>query len=166
MKADFLKPFIKSVSAVMENMVGEKPKTGTLYFRAPEDPFHRADVAIIVKVSGSVSGNVVMSMDLHSAKALATRILCQENVFFVFDEDANSALGEMANIITAGATIGLCEAGYPCDIDCPEVMYLPALDALRETSRNAIVIPLKLSFGDMELSLSLEETAVAIARAS
>lgn len=157
MKAEFLNPFVKSIIQIIENTVSETPEKGQVYLR-DKYPYGSADVAIIVGITGVLSGQVILSLPLDCAKGIAARMLMEESIPEL-DEYAQSALGEMANMITANATIGLADAGFTCDITPPSVITGRNIEISCQEGIKTIVIPLKLSMGAVEVNLGIIETA-------
>jgi len=164
MKAVFLNPFIKSVSQVMESMLFEAPQRGKP-FVSEESVIRGNDVAIIIGLNGMLAGQVVLSLGDEAAKSMAARLLMEDRVAEL-DEDARSALAEIGNMVTANATIGLCDAGYSCDITPPSVLDGPRLQFFKMRNNKILVIPMQLSFGDVSLNLAIEETAAQVAAAA
>lgn len=156
MKVEFLNPFLKSIVDILSSTISETPVKGKIFLRE-KYPYKTADVAIIVGITGKVSGQVVISLTLPCAKGIAATMLMEESIPEL-DEYAQSALAEMANMITANATIGLSEAGYTCDITPPSVITGQKLEVSCQEHIKTIVIPMELSFGSMEVNLSMTET--------
>jgi chemotaxis protein CheX len=156
MRAEFLNPFIKSVIDVLESTVSETPTKGRIFLR-DKYPYTTRDVAIIVGITGKVTGQVVVSLSVESAMGIAARMLMEEKIYEL-DEYAQSALAEMANMITANATIGLAATGFICDITPPSVITGSQMEISCQEQIKTIVIPLEMSMGQLDLNLSLIET--------
>ena len=156
MRAVYLNPFIKSVIQIIENTLYESPEREQPFLRQ-KYPYVTKDVAIVVGVTGAVQGQVVMSMDRDCAKRIAARMIMEEDIEEL-DEYAQSALSEMANMITANATMGLADAGYPCDITPPSVIVGEQMEISCQPDIKTIVLPLKLTQGLMDVNLSMKES--------
>ncbi len=155
MRAEFLNPFVKSVIEILQSTVSETPTKGKIFLR-DKYPYTTREVAIIVGITGNVTGQVVLSLSTDCAMKVAARMLMEESIYEL-DEYAQSALGEMANMLTANATIGLSEAGFNCDITPPSVITGSQIEISCQDIIKTIVIPLELSFGALDLNLSLIE---------
>ena len=153
MKAEYLNPFLKSVVQIVESTIN-----GKVYLRG-KYPFASADVAIVVGITGVLTGQVILSMDMNCARGIAARMLMEDDVA-VLDEYAQSALAEMANMITANATIGLADAGFNCDITPPSVITGSRIEISCQEGIQTIAIPLDMTFGSMEVNLSMIESAM------
>lgn len=159
MKVEFLNPFLKSIVDILQATISEAPVKGKIFLRE-KYPYKTAEVAIIVGITGKVSGQVVISMTMPCAKGIAAMMLMEESVPEL-DEYAQSALAELANMITANATIGLSEAGYHCDITPPSVITGQKLEISCQEHIKTVVIPMDVSFGAMEINLSMAEAGIA-----
>ena len=112
----------------------------------------------MVGITGVLTGQALLSLSEECAKGLAAKMLMEE-ALFEFDEYAQSALGELANMIAANATIGLSEAGYLCNITPPSVITGKQMEISCQEHIQTIVIPMECGAGGMELNLSMIETS-------
>jgi chemotaxis protein CheX len=157
MKADFLNPFIKSTSRVVEMIVSEKPEMERVVLRN-KNSYTTEEVAIFIGINGMLSGQVVISMPAGCACGIAAAMLMEETVF-VLNEFAQSALSELANMIIANATIGLAEAGYSCDITPPTIITGKKMDIALPPQFKTVVITFRISHGRFDVNLSIMETS-------
>jgi chemotaxis protein CheX len=157
MKAEFLNPFIVSISKVLTNSISETPKMGKPYLRV-KYPYTAGDVVIIIGITGSLTGQCVISLSENCAKGIAAAMMMEERIEDL-DEYAQSAIAEMANMIIANATIGLADAGYICDITPPSVITGKNLEVSAPMSISTVVIPLEIGSGEIDMNLSLVETS-------
>jgi chemotaxis protein CheX len=155
MKVDYLNPFLNSIVQIVQSQLYENPQRGRIYLRT-EYPYHAGEVAIIVGITGAVQGQVALSMSRSAALAAAARMM-MEDALDDLDEYAQSALSEMANMITANATIALADAGFSCDITPPSLIVGSDIQISPREGIKTIVIPLELTVGAIEVNLSLEE---------
>jgi len=157
MKVEYLNPFVKSVVDILEATVGKKPAKGKVFLR-DKYPYKTEDVAILVGMTGMLAGQVVISMGMNCAKGIAAIMLMEENLQEL-DEYAQSALAEIANMVTANATIGLSEIGCSCDITPPSVVTGQRLEISCQEHVKTIVIPLEMDIGHVDVNISIVETA-------
>jgi chemotaxis protein CheX len=157
MKAEYMNPFLKSVVQIVESTISETPQRGKVFLRG-KYPFASADVAIVVGITGVLTGQVILSMALDTARGIAARMLMEDEVAEL-DEYAQSALAEMANMITANSTIGLADAGFNCDITPPTVITGSRIEISCQEGIQTLVIPLVMSMGSVEVNLSIIETS-------
>ena len=157
MRINYLNPFVNSVVQIIQSQLYEKPQRGKIFLRT-KYPYRTQQVAIIVGITGAVLGQVVLSLSRQTALCVAARMMMEDELT-AFDEYAHSALSEMANMITANATIGLADAGYHCDITPPSLIVGDDVEITPRDTIKTIVIPLNLSMGSLEVNLSLQEAA-------
>lgn len=109
----------------------------------------------MVGISGESEGFVLYSMNQRTAKNIASAML--ESPVPLYDQLAESALGEMGNIITGQAASRLEHLGYICRLSPP------ALIAGEGTIISAIdipmlVIPVELdSLGSLAMHVALRK---------
>lgn len=153
MKAEYLNPFVKSIISIIESTVGEAPQKGDIFLRK-HYPFHAENIVILLGVTGQLKGQVALSMPIGCAKKIAAVMMMEEEISEL-DEYAQSALAELLNMIAANATIGLEEAGYVSDITPPAVVIGREIEISCAGDTPTIVIPMALSYGEIEANLSL-----------
>jgi chemotaxis protein CheX len=156
MKTEFLNPFLKAISIILEETVSEKPVLEKPFVR-PIYPYTTETVAIIIGVTGHLTGQVVISIQEECARGIAAAML-MEGPVFELDENAQSALAELANMIVANASIGLSEAGYHCDITPPSVFTGKKMEVTNQAKIPTLAVPLKMNEGKIEMNLSLIES--------
>ncbi len=155
LNADFLNPFVKSVHNVLSEVIYEKPGRDKLELKT-KYPFLTSEVAIIVGFTGDIVGQVVISMDIDCARGIAAKMMMEEDIPEL-DEFAKSALGELANMISANATISLSEKGFVADITPPSVITGKKIAVSCPQNIKTLMVPLTVSSGRIELFLSLIE---------
>ena len=77
---------------------------------------------IVVGIVGEIKGNVVYCLDLENAKKIASVMMMGMPVN-EFDDMAQSALSELANMLTATAATSFSGIGISVDISTPTMMY-------------------------------------------
>lgn len=161
MKAEFMNPFVFAGMRVLMTEAGigrcelDKP------FLIRVDNTRHA-VNVVMGVTGSVEGIVVYGMDLAVAKR-AVAVMTGTTIP-VSDPLAESALGELGNLITSLASGGLEETGYPCRISPPALVRGTAV-RLTSASVPVVAVPFNTDYGALAIYLSLSETVPALAGA-
>ncbi len=129
--------------------VGASPRT---------DQITRSDVSAVVLVSGDLNGWVSYEFRRKDALRLVG-VMLQERVFEL-DEMAESALGEVANMITGNAAIALEREGYACVLAPPlllsstrlEFPPTPSLVQIRADFRSPLgILAVRIALGEGEL---------------
>jgi chemotaxis protein CheX len=112
-------PFMDSFDAVM-------PQLGFENLRR-EDPFLRdqhisfTGVMIVVGIVGALKGNVVYCLEDADARKIAS-IMMMGMPVDELDEMSESALSELANMLTATAATGFSQSGISIDISTPTLL--------------------------------------------
>ena len=164
MKVDYLNPFLNSIVQIISSQILETPQRGKIFLRT-KYPYKADRVTIIVGITGAIQGQVVLTMSRDTACALAARMIMEDEIP-ALDEYAQSALSEMANMITANATIALADAGFSCDVTPPSLIVGEDIEITPCDGISTIVIPLVLPQGSLEVNLSLQESPIRAASVS
>ncbi len=152
MKAEHANPFISAAVQTFKKELNIELKRSDLNVK--DAPVPSKDVTIIIGVTGPVKGQVVYSMDQNVAEAIAKSMLpgtlpAQQKKL------VNSAVSEMANIITGQASIILAGDNHVIDITPPAVFCGGVtMDFL---SIQTICMTFISSIGSVEINIALTE---------
>lgn len=119
MNADYANPFIKSAVRVFEKELDIKLSRKELLLKPGVIPSF--NLSIIIGVTGLIKGQVVYSLDSNFAMHIAKKMLPgknQETLRML----VNSAVSELANIITGQASIELAGENRIIEITPPAVI--------------------------------------------
>jgi chemotaxis protein CheX len=152
MKVEFINPFVVASFSVLESLLGDTPTKGALAMHPTV--FTSQQCNIMMGVAGKVEGQVLYGMALSTALGIASKMIGQP--VRTFDELANSAVAELGNMITGNAMTLLAQAGFPCDITPPAIIRGRNLK-LSTLNIPALVVPICISQGTIELTVSLRE---------
>jgi chemotaxis protein CheX len=152
MKVEYINPFVNASFSVIAAVLGDKPGKGTLAMRPAI--FTSQQCNIISGVTGSIHGIVIYGMSLITADKVATQMLGQP--VRTFDQLAASAIAELGNMITGNAITLLSEAGFVCDITPPSLVRGSNVK-ISTLNIPALVIPICMDLGVIELTVSLQE---------
>ncbi len=149
-KASLVNPFLESAYAFVQNELSIEVNRGQL--RLEQFKATSGEINVAVGVTGDAEGIVIYSMSEKTAKGVAAEMI--GSPVPVFDSLAESAIGEMGNIITGQAASGLERQGYRCRLAPPTIItgrgvMISTLDIQR------LVIPLELPLGHVEISVAL-----------
>ena len=153
MKAEFLNPFVFAGMKVLSAEAGLKKWI-------PDKPYlmrvdaTRQPVNVVVGVVGSVQGLVIYGMSLAVAKGLV-RAMAGEPLPMK-DPMAESAIGELGNLITGLASGLLEENGYPCRISPPALVLGTAVKITKATVP-VVSVPITTELGEIKIYLGLQE---------
>jgi chemotaxis protein CheX len=156
MKAEFLNPFVYAGMKVLMAEAGVTNWSLDKPYLIPMDTT-RDPVNVVVGVTGTVQGLVAYGMDLAVAKAIVRGMAGA--AIPITDPVAESALGELGNLITGMASSILEESGYPCRISPPAIVRGTAV-RLTATTVPMVVVPMATGVGSVSIYLALGECPV------
>lgn len=152
MKVEYINPFVNAAFSVLESVLGSAPTKGQLAMRP--SVFTSQQCNVITGVAGKIEGQVIYGMSLITADKVASAMIGQP--IRTFDQLAASAIAELGNMITGNAMSLLAEAGFVCDITPPTIIRGTNVK-ISTLSIPALVIPIRLEQGEVELTVSLQE---------
>ncbi len=152
-RLELVSPFIEAAARVLHQECGEIVDKGKLFrVRSPQTC---NEVSALIAITGQISGLVVYSMSLETARVLAGRMIGED--IPVLDALAQSAIAELANVITGQAGIGLERSGYSSDMS-PPVVLVGNGSTIATFNLTRLVIPLILSCGEIQVDIAIKET--------
>ena len=110
------------------------------------------EVTVLVGVVGAVEGQISYSLSKHFACQLASTMLCDE--ITEYDEMAESAVGELGNMITGRAAVEFQHEGLDCDL-CPPSIIVAEKVEISANQIDTIMIPFCSDWGDIEVHIAL-----------
>jgi len=116
----YINPFIEAFLSVMPQLGFEKVEKTNLSLK--DCSLTYTGVIMTVGIVGEIKGNVVYYLDLESAKKVASTMMMGMPVDD-FNEMAQSAISELANMLTANAATFFSNIGITVDISTPTLLY-------------------------------------------
>lgn len=153
MKADFINPFVAAAFHVLEAETGQPVTKGEL--RLEEAHYTTNDITAVIGVVGKVSGTVLYGWSERTAKQIASVMIGQ--TIAVFDKLAESAVGEIGNMVTGRASALLEQAGYSCNIS-PPTLIIGRGTIISTSPFQRLVIPVNTKHGEISIAVALRET--------
>lgn len=151
-RVELISPFVEAAARVIQQECGEKVGRGQLHrVRSPQT---NNDVSALIAITGGVAGLVVYSMSTETACGFASRMIGEPVADL--DDLAQSAIAELANMITGQAGIGLEKNGFPSDMS-PPVLLLGKGSSIATLNLTRLVIPLVISFGEFRIDVAIKE---------
>nr|WP_314461213.1 chemotaxis protein CheX [uncultured Clostridium sp.] len=120
MDVKYINPFIEAFLTVMPQLGFEKVEKTNLSLK--DCSLTYTGVIMTVGIVGEIKGNVVYYLDLEQAKKVASTMMMGMPVDD-FDEMAQSAISELANMLTANAATFFANIGITVDISTPTLLY-------------------------------------------
>ncbi|MGE5417682.1 MAG: chemotaxis protein CheX [Acidobacteriota bacterium] len=152
MSADLLNPFLNAMISVMPQLGFQQVTAGKLTIKT--DSVSSMGVTLIVGMSHQVRGNVAYNMSEQTAKEIASTMMMGMEVE-EFGELAQSALAELANMITANAAVNFEKQEKIVDISPPSLVIGQNFTA-RLSNNKFMCLETYVDSKLIELNISLE----------
>lgn len=152
MDKDLIVAFINSGSEVLFELLNEKPKTEKV--EVIEKTNQSQGVAIIIGITGSLNGRIIVDLSPSTAHKISEVIL-QETL----NEDdirlIESAVGELGNMVAGRAVSFLSEMGHSLKITPPTIFKGEEIKVIDKNPKK-IIAPLNTKVGQIILNLSVD----------
>ena len=152
MNVKLVNAFIEAACEVMVQEAGAPVTRGTLKFEG--NPYITEEVTAVIGISGSVRGNLLLSMSRTTALALISRMLGQS--VEKFDELEQSGIAELANVVAGAAATSLVAQGHETNIT-PPLMLLGAGVSISALDLQRLVVQLETPCGEVRLHVAVRE---------
>ena len=119
MDVNNINPFMESFNLVMPQLGFSNIKKGNLSVKDKE--ITNTGVIMLVGIVGDIKGNVAYSLDMDSAKKVASKMMMDMPVE-EFGEMEKSALAELSNMLTASAVTIFSSSEVFIDISTPTLL--------------------------------------------
>lgn len=155
MKAEYINPFIESVSMVFENMLDCGVELGSVSIA--ETPNEAPDIIGVIGLSGEARGSVVLRFPVRTALNVISKMV--DDDFKSVDSSVIDGVGELVNIIAGNAKTKL---------DCNLSLSLPSVmrgDLCRLNNLKNVVwleLPFSSVLGDFSLAVNLQPSPILI----
>ncbi|HOO70357.1 MAG TPA: chemotaxis protein CheX [Spirochaetota bacterium] len=150
--AEFVNPFLEAASAVFKSILNVDLRRGKLIIK--ESPIPSMDVAIIIGITGSVTGEVVYSLGFNMVTKIAEILapgLSTEQIKMEYKD----IIGELANMITGNAMNLFATKGKTIEITTPTVVEGKdfTITMIKQTT---LGINLYSPMGQLEMNIALK----------
>ncbi len=152
-RLELIGPFVEAAARVIQQECKETVQRGQLH--RVRSPRTSNDISALIAITGGVAGLVIYSMTMEAACGFASRMIGEP--LTELDELGQSAIGELANMITGQAGIALERNGFPSDMS-PPVLLLGKGSSIATLNLTRLVIPLVASFGEFTMDIAIKET--------
>ncbi len=152
MDASLITPFVTSIQNVFSTMLQLPVTVNTPKVKSNPEPSH--DVSGIIGMSGDVTGSVVLSFPLETAKRVVA-LFCGEQMD-PRSADFSDAIGELVNMVSGGA-----KAQFPdnkkVSISCPSVVLGENHVVATQTDTPCVLIPCSTDCGELTIEIAIRE---------
>ena len=150
--AEFVNPFLEAASAVFKSILNVDLRRGKLIIK--ESPIPSMDVAIIIGITGSVTGEVVYSLGFNMVTKIAEILapgLSTEQIKMEYKD----IIGELANMITGNAMNLFASTGKTIDMTTPTVVEGKEV-VITMIKQTTLGINLYSPMGQLEMNIALK----------
>jgi chemotaxis protein CheX len=150
--AEFVNPFLEAAGAVFKSILDVDLRRGKLIIK--ESPIPSLDVAIIIGITGGVTGEVVYSMGYNMVKKIA-QVLVPGLSEKQIQEEYKDIIGELANMITGNAMNLFASTGKRINMTTPTVVEGKefTITLIKQTT---LGINLYSPMGQLEMNVALK----------
>ncbi len=150
--AEYVNPFLEAASAVFKSVMNVDLRRGKMIIKENPEPSH--DVAIIIGITGSISGEVVYSMGYSMVTKIA-EILAPGLTEEQLKSEYKDIVGELANMITGNAMNLFAYSGKQIDITTPTVINGKDF-TITLVQQTTLGINLYSPMGQLEMNVALK----------
>ena len=154
MNVEMVNPFVTAARDVLKAELSSEVERGKLALNKSSTT--EEEVTALIAVTGEVRGLVLYTLSMATACQFAGRMLDQECT--ELDELGQSAIAELANMITGKASTLLEEAGLKSDIS-PPALVLGNGSTVSTVDLTRLVVPLETTYGRLSIHVALEAAA-------
>lgn len=153
MKADFINPFLESMTNVLSTMAMLDAKAGKPLIKDSETA--RGDVTgVIGMTSTQAKGSLAITFTAQVLREICKRMLGEEPDGV--DETATDLAGEITNMVSGGAKRLLGEKGYNFDMAIPAIVSGKDHSVHHKTTGPKIIIPFETDHGAFFIEVCFE----------
>lgn len=152
---DYVRAFSQATEGVIERVLSLKPERGAPAFQVGSS-VKMEEINLIIGLTGVIKGQVCYSMSRPTALAIASLMMGDE--ILELDDMVQSALCELANMMSGNATIILTEEGGSSMITPPSLVIGRSLEAVWYGVRT-MNIPFAMSIGSLSVLVGLTTEA-------
>lgn len=152
MDVKYINPFVQAFFSVMPQLGFNEIKKDSISLK--DDNLTNTGVIMTVGIVGEVRGNVVYYTDLEGSKRIASVMMMGMPVE-EFDEMAQSAVSELANMLTANAATFFSEIGIMVDISTPTLLYGNNI-SIKMSSNQVLCVKLSADGIPFEVNISID----------
>lgn len=156
MRLDYIDPIVQSAMAVLSEVTGRPVERGALSLRQSSTPGR--GIAAVIGMTGDVEGRVILDMGGDTALSMAG-IMNQES-FTELNGLAMDTLMELANMVVARGVSALNDKGFAFRLTPPLIFTGSNLSCATSFDLETLIIPLRVSTGDMTLNVALRMKAL------
>lgn len=153
MLIDYINPFVEATFEVMSEILNTPVKRGQLQLKKLGEGMK--GIAVIIGVTGVVSGRIVFDMTEESALRLSEKL--NDESFSSFNELARSTISEIGNMVTARAVTKLAKESRSFNFSPPTLIVGSNISIFESEDIEALIIPIDTGYGIIEINIAFKE---------
>lgn len=155
MKAEYINPFIQSVSEVFENMLQCTVEMGSVGIAAARKG--PQDIIGVIDLSGTANGSVAVRFPIKTALAVVGKMIDTE--FETVDSSVIDGVGELVNVVAGNAKAKL--EGHSLSVSLPTVVRGDVYCLSNSRDIVWLELPFSSPLGDFTLAVSFKPSPMA-----
>lgn len=152
MNAAYVNPFLHSATLIFKQMLGQNLLRGKTSIKKSTAPGR--DIAIIVGIVGSVTGQVIYSMNIETIYSIVRHLMPGIDANSL-ESEYRDVIGELANMITGNAINTFLEKNTDLDLTVPQVVDTRK-QVLKYKEAVSLGLNLYSEFGMLEVNVQMD----------
>ncbi|MBL8993630.1 MAG: chemotaxis protein CheX [Spirochaetia bacterium] len=152
MTLDYINAFTTSFYDFLKNEMGTESTKGKLQIKNPMSPIK--GVAILVGISGELSGNILIEMDKATAHRLSAKMNQEPS------EEVNdlfiATIKEFGNLVCGGAVVRLDKLNKDFNLSPPTVILGEHMILALESKTEILLVPFLSDLGQIDLNIFVD----------
>lgn len=152
MRLEYINPFVEASCQIMEEVLGKEVEKEELFLKETTVPI--MGVAVLIGLTGSVRGRVLIDMTMETALKIAGAM--NMDSFKEFDDMAKATITELANMIGGRAITELHNEGFNFEVS-PPTIFTGSDMKVSSPNLEAFIVPINTPFGKLEVNVAVKE---------
>lgn len=153
MLIDYINPFVEATFEVMSEILNSPVRRGQLQLKRLGEGMK--GIAVIIGVTGSVSGRIIFDMTEDVALKLSSKL--NDESFSTLNELARSTIAEIGNMVTARAVTKLSKESRSFNFSPPTLIVGTGISIFEGEDIEALIIPIDTGYGMIEINIAFKE---------
>ncbi len=152
MRLEYINPFVEASCDIMKEVLDTDVEREELFLKETTVPI--LGVAVLIGLTGSVRGRVLIDMELATAIKIAG--IMNGDELKQFDDLAKATITELANMIGGRAITELHNEGFTFEVSPPTIFTGTNME-VSSPNLEAFIVPLVTPFGRLEVNVAVRE---------
>ena len=151
---ELVQPYLQAAKDVIGRETSSTVGVGKVALRKP--PASTGEVSILIGVTGQIQGVVMLTMDRQTALNIVGHITGE--AYAELDSLAQSAVAELANVVSGRGGIALASLGRETTISPPALLVGSGGGSISTLDIPIYCIPLQTECGVVDLQVALKDS--------